>query len=328
MANFTDSASVEHTSSMFSYSWLIQSFPCHDTVKLDKGGFVQWQQHVWLITDGYELQGFLDGTISAPPRFLPSSKGGMTPNPDAFAFLQQDKLLASWLLSLALLYCLALQLLKQHVKSGTLRLCFLRHLLASGSIVSKAEKVEVILVGLSTNFDAVLTLASFSTETLPFCKLVDVLLKFESHQTRAVHDLPMHANLVNANLVNAQCLAHVGAGFILGYSARFSTITVFGADGPPIHIMEVYRSLGFQTLFVFDKVNNVGNLFGLAGGPYANFFGSASGPSLSSGFGNIERDLGHSHFGPTANTHRSRDAGHTTGPAKFAEHVTIGPNFE
>ncbi|KAH1096532.1 hypothetical protein J1N35_013453 [Gossypium stocksii] len=40
-----------------------------------------------------------------------------------------------------------------------------------GSVVSEAEKVEIILAGLSSEYDSVLTLASFSTETLLFQKL-------------------------------------------------------------------------------------------------------------------------------------------------------------
>lgn len=39
---------------------------------------------------------------------------------------------------------------------------------AFGSAILEAEKVEVVLAGLSSDFDAILTLASFSTEPLPF----------------------------------------------------------------------------------------------------------------------------------------------------------------
>lgn len=45
------------------------------------------------------LQGFLEGTLSTPPQFVTSPEVGLTPNPEAYAFNQQDKLLASWLLS-------------------------------------------------------------------------------------------------------------------------------------------------------------------------------------------------------------------------------------
>lgn len=56
---------------------------------------MQWQQHIRLITEGYELQGFLNGTLPTPPRFVASLDGALTSNLDADVFLQQDKLLAS-----------------------------------------------------------------------------------------------------------------------------------------------------------------------------------------------------------------------------------------
>lgn len=125
MANSTDSTSVDRSSPSLTSSRLIQSFPRHDTVKLDEGSFVQWQQHVRLITEGYELQGFLEGTLPTPPRFVASSDGALTSNLEASLFTQQDKLLASWLLSTispSLLF--VLQLLKQHVTSGALPIGF------------------------------------------------------------------------------------------------------------------------------------------------------------------------------------------------------------
>ncbi|XP_052482144.1 uncharacterized protein LOC128035951 [Gossypium raimondii] len=51
---------------------------------------------------------------------------------------------------------------------------------ASGSRISEAEKVEIVLVGLPPEFNAVLTLASFSSEPLPLQRLIDVLLEYES----------------------------------------------------------------------------------------------------------------------------------------------------
>ncbi|KAK8303158.1 hypothetical protein V6Z12_D04G131900 [Gossypium hirsutum] len=73
---------------------------CSPTVKLDEGTFVQWKQHVRLIVEGYELIGFLDGMVPAPPRFVQFLKGSLVLNSDASAFIQQDRLLTSWLLSI------------------------------------------------------------------------------------------------------------------------------------------------------------------------------------------------------------------------------------
>ncbi|KAK5775633.1 hypothetical protein PVK06_043546 [Gossypium arboreum] len=126
MANSIDSTSTSHTSLSFSISRLVQSFPHHDTMKLDKGNFVQWQQHVQLITEGYELQGILEGTLPTPPRFMASPDGVLTPNPNASLFVQQDMLLASWLLSTissSVLSCFTL--LKRIVKSVALQIIFL-----------------------------------------------------------------------------------------------------------------------------------------------------------------------------------------------------------
>lgn len=65
-------------------------------------------------------------------------------------------------------------------------------------MVPKAEKVKIILVGLSLNFGAILTLASFSSNSFPLLQLVDVLMEFESHQAHAMTDASVHAHLVEA----------------------------------------------------------------------------------------------------------------------------------
>lgn len=48
------------------------------------------------------------------------------------------------------------------------------------SMLPEGEKLEIILVGLLSGYDAILTLASFSNETLPLQKLIDMHLEFES----------------------------------------------------------------------------------------------------------------------------------------------------
>lgn len=83
MAPSTDSNSADPMSSSFSSARLVQSFPRRDTVKLEERSFVQWQQHIRLIIEGYELQGFLEGTLAAPSQFVASSESTLLPNPDA-----------------------------------------------------------------------------------------------------------------------------------------------------------------------------------------------------------------------------------------------------
>lgn len=43
---------------------------------------------------------------------------------------------------------------------------------ASGHKISEAERVEVILAGLLSDYDAVVTLVSFSSEPLPLQRLI------------------------------------------------------------------------------------------------------------------------------------------------------------
>lgn len=78
---------------------VVQSFPRHETIKLDEGNNVQWQQNVQLIVNGYELSGYLDGSLTAPSRFVSTATGTLVLNPEFSLFQQQDKLLAAWLLS-------------------------------------------------------------------------------------------------------------------------------------------------------------------------------------------------------------------------------------
>lgn len=69
----------------------------------------------------------------------------------------------------------------------------------SGSDVLEAEKVEVILRGLTSNFDPVFMVVAASLEPLTFSKVVDILMSFESRQLWAVRDVPLVAHVVQAS---------------------------------------------------------------------------------------------------------------------------------
>ncbi|MBA0771315.1 hypothetical protein Gotri_019797 [Gossypium trilobum] len=182
-------------------SRLIQSFPRHDTVKLDESNFVQWQHHISLIVEGYELTGFLDGTLPAPPRFIQSQEGPLVPNPEASLFHQQDKLRASWLFSSSPLLSYFTNARSACDVWTTATRLFAAATGAkfaliepSGSRVSEVDRVEIILVGLPLEYDAILTLASFSAEPLPLRRLIDMLLEYENRQSRVVQDGLFHVN--------------------------------------------------------------------------------------------------------------------------------------
>lgn len=226
--------SVESDSgSSFLGDRVVTSFPQHEVVKLDAETFIQWQQQVRLILRGYGLLDFLDGTLLAPPQFIPSSDGALVSNLVASIFEQQDNLLTSWLLStisssflssftdvstagdvwfmvnnLFAADTIAKQSQLRHdlhsLRKGTLsvrlyvdkikNLCAL--LTASGSPISEAECTAVLLAGLPTDFEAIVSHTSFSPIPLSFQRLVDALLKCEARQIRSVQDVLVAANAV------------------------------------------------------------------------------------------------------------------------------------
>lgn len=99
MATSVDSVLVESGCLTFTGDQVVHSFPRHYIIKLNNSNFVQWQEHVRLVVEGYELTGFLHGTLPPPSRFVPSDSGSLVLNPSASTFHQQDRLLDSWLLS-------------------------------------------------------------------------------------------------------------------------------------------------------------------------------------------------------------------------------------
>ncbi|KAG8483232.1 hypothetical protein CXB51_022211 [Gossypium anomalum] len=232
-----------------SHSRLVYSFPRHEIPKLDESNFVQWQHQVRLVVDGYGLQGFLDGSVPDPPKVVTTGDGCLAPNPDAIWFTQQDKLLASWLLSTVssslLSYFISTKSAcdiwsaASHLFAATSveRVSQIRHdlpairkggstikeyvskinslcalLAASGSDVPEAEKVEVLLGGLTSDFDSVFMVVSASSEPLTFSKLVDILMAFESRQLRAARDVPLVAHVVQASDLTPEYDARVARG--------------------------------------------------------------------------------------------------------------------
>ncbi|XP_016683859.1 uncharacterized protein [Gossypium hirsutum] len=215
--NSAASDSVELNGSVFIADQVVNSFPRHEVVKLDEGTFLQWKQQVRFIVNGYDLFGFLDGSVSAPPRFVQAPDGALVLNPAASVFTQQDNLITSWLLSTisstiissfmdvqsasevwstALAMFAADTNMRQErlrhelhsLKKGSLSIreyvaklkSLCAHLEASGTSVSVAERTAVMLVGLSSEFEGVVSSASLSTTPLPFQRLVDALIECEN----------------------------------------------------------------------------------------------------------------------------------------------------
>ncbi|KAK5784770.1 hypothetical protein PVK06_039304 [Gossypium arboreum] len=172
----TDSTAINPGSSAFTGTRLVQSFSRHETIKLDEDTFVHWQQHVRMIVEGYELIGFLDGTLASPLWFVQSLDGSLIPNSDSSTFVQQDRLLVFDMICFLSRKAVFQSKFVAKIQNMSALIT------VSGSCISEEEKVQTLHVGLPSDFDSVITLASFSSEPLRFQQLVEVLLEFENRQ--------------------------------------------------------------------------------------------------------------------------------------------------
>ncbi|KAG8492112.1 hypothetical protein CXB51_015664 [Gossypium anomalum] len=171
-----DSDSVEPTGSVFLSHRVVTSFP-------------QYEQQIRLILRGYGLLGFLDGTLTAPPRFVQSPDGALVTNPSASIFDQQDNLLTSWLLSTISSSFLSLF---TDVRTAGDVWIMANNLFAVDTTAKQSQlrhelyslQKAILLTGLSSKFEAIVSHASLSAMLLPFQRLVDTLIECEARQIR------------------------------------------------------------------------------------------------------------------------------------------------
>ncbi|KAK5794148.1 hypothetical protein PVK06_035355 [Gossypium arboreum] len=206
-----DSESTEPNGSVFANDCIVTLFPRHDVVKLDEWTFLQWQQQVRFILAGYGLLGFLDGSLTAPTKLVQSSDDMLSVNPSSSVFEQQDNLLTScFSLPLAHLFCHLSRMFVRLVMCGSWPpVCLLLIQVRSSRNfdtnfipsrkISEAEQMGILLAGLSSEYDAVVSFVSLSLESLPFQCVVDALLECEACQERTVQDVLIAANLVEGS---------------------------------------------------------------------------------------------------------------------------------
>lgn len=202
-------------------------------MKLDEGTFLQWKQQVRFVVNGYDLFGFLDGSIAVPSKFVQAPDGALVVNLVASVFQQQDNILTSWFLSTISSSILSLFIDVQSVSDvwttalamfeadSDQRQSRLRHELhslkkgnmsirdyvaklksvcalleASGTSISMAERTAVLLGGLPSEFEGVVSSASLSSTPLPFQRLVDALIECENRHGQPSQEVVYAANLV------------------------------------------------------------------------------------------------------------------------------------
>ncbi|KAK8265331.1 hypothetical protein V6Z11_D12G171100 [Gossypium hirsutum] len=193
-----DFVTGESSSAVFSGDRVTTGLPRHEVIKL--------------IVDGYGLTGFLDGTVVPPSRFMPLPDGLRAPNLAAQVFLQQDRLLTSWLLSTVStslqssfddastacdMWNMAINLFATDTGAKQSRIRHELHSLKKGNLSIKAYvKIEVMLAGLPSEFEAVISSARLSTGVLSLQRVVDALVDCESRQAQVLQEVSLNANLV------------------------------------------------------------------------------------------------------------------------------------
>ncbi|KAK5772127.1 hypothetical protein PVK06_048398 [Gossypium arboreum] len=208
----------------------IQQFPKHDTVKLGEHNFLLWKQQVLLILEGYGLLEFVLGTVSVPPQSVVDKDSNLVPNPEFLFHKQQDKLLASWLLTTIgdeiLVHLTAARssfdvwntVVCRFASKSALTVSTLRHSLYSlkkgqltvkeylakikglcdnlttaGNTVSEQEQISVILAGLPMEFESI---RSGFCKRVPLDLLIEMLADCEARQQELVSNVTFQANFV------------------------------------------------------------------------------------------------------------------------------------
>ncbi|KAL5705838.1 hypothetical protein ACHQM5_024078 [Ranunculus cassubicifolius] len=104
MAQNNDSSSSTSTTSSTTISSSTSTTPQHITsihhlisVRLDNSNYLLWLTQFKPLLKGYGLEGYVDGTISCPPRTLTSDETNI--NPEYIQWNKQDRVLLGWLLS-------------------------------------------------------------------------------------------------------------------------------------------------------------------------------------------------------------------------------------
>ncbi|XP_052887992.1 uncharacterized protein LOC108468658 [Gossypium arboreum] len=184
---------------------------------------------------GYGLHNFVLGTVGVPPQSVVDSNGVLIPNPEFLFHVQQDKLLASWLLSTVsddvLVHLSGAKtsfevwsiVLRRFTSKSVLAVSTLRHslysqkkgsltvkeylakvqslcdtLMAAGTLITEQEQVSIVLAGLPVEYESARVVASAMNVSLDL--LADMLLDCESWQQDLASSIALQANIAQQNV--------------------------------------------------------------------------------------------------------------------------------
>ncbi|KAG8489179.1 hypothetical protein CXB51_017224 [Gossypium anomalum] len=182
---------------------------------------MQMKQQVLLILEGYGLHEFVLGTVSVPPQSVVDKDGYLGPNPEFLFHKQQDKLLASWLLTTIgdeiLVHLTAARssfdvwntVVRCFASKSALTVSTLRHSLYSQkkgqltvkeylakikSLCDNLTAISIILAGLPVEFESI-RIVAFAMR-VPLDLLTKMLADCEARQQELVSNMSFQANFV------------------------------------------------------------------------------------------------------------------------------------
>ncbi|KAE8656959.1 hypothetical protein F3Y22_tig00116997pilonHSYRG00690 [Hibiscus syriacus] len=192
---------------------VLSSVQCSTLPKQDvisyRVNILLWKHQVTLIIMAMDLA-YISGDSPAPSQFVTNESGQLEENPVYPVHRQQDKLLASWLLTTVSMECqdssqtqfalseeswltISDYLAKIKTICDLLKLQVVLYLNKNKCVVPEQEQVSVILAGLSMEFESIIAIASLDVVSLD--SLTEMLLDCEARQKAFLSD-GIAANMV------------------------------------------------------------------------------------------------------------------------------------
>lgn len=204
------------------------------SVFLDDNTYLLWRQQVLLALKAHKLQGFLDLQQVPPAQLIADGNGGFHANPEFERFEQQDSALASWLLSsisqAVLPHLIGMDtsakiwnaIVTLYGSKTTSKLMFYRRSLHSqrkgdvsmkdflmnvksccdnlascGEVISDHEHVTVILNGLPSEYESIISIITASQVPYTVQEVTSMLLDAETRQQVVNCEIFSSANMVS-----------------------------------------------------------------------------------------------------------------------------------
>jgi hypothetical protein len=213
----------------------IQNVHHHISEKLTQENYLLWQFLMVPFLEGQNLFGYVDGTLSQPPKLIPDNTSGLlVTNPAYLPWYHQDRMIFSAIISTLSMETLPhvislsssrevwitletlfaaqsqsriLQLKQQlsKLKKGAQSVSayfrkaqgFVNLLAAIGKLIDNSELISHILAGLGVDYDPLVTSVTTRQDSIPITNLYGYMLSYE--QRLETHKSALELNMSTAN---------------------------------------------------------------------------------------------------------------------------------